>query len=99
MNLNWKKALQYGLITGVAIWYVCLVGMVEEFDKRDVVDGILSLGLALLVVIGLGMGYFTARKLSNRHFVRALVASVVTGLIGGVMSVILIILIESCKLR
>lgn len=99
MNLNWKKIFQYGLITGIAIWYVCLVGMVEEFNKRDVVDGVLSLGMALLVVIGLGMGYFVARKLSDENIGRAIIANAINGLLGGAMSMVLVVLVETTTIR
>ena len=99
MNLDWKKVLQYGLITGIAIWYVCLVGMVEKFDKRDVINDVLSLGLALIVVIGIGMGYFVAKKLSAKNIRQALIAGVASGLTGGLLTVVLVVLIENTNMR
>jgi hypothetical protein len=99
MTLNWKKVIQYGLITGVAVWYVSLVGMVEAFDKRDVIESVLSLGLALLVIIGISPGYFVTQKLSANNLARVAIAILITGLIGGLISVLLVILIETIPMR
>ncbi|GAB4443328.1 MAG: hypothetical protein Kow0031_25520 [Anaerolineae bacterium] len=95
MQLNWKKLAQYGFLTGVAIWYVSLVGMVETFDSRNVVEGVLSLGVALLVVIALGMGYVGAMKLSHGKPAAAIVAGLLNGLLGGVLGAMLVLLIQS----
>ena len=94
MQLDWKKLAQYGFLTGLAIWYVCLVGMVETFDSRDVIEDVLSLGYALLVVIGLGMGFVAALKLSHKNVGGALVAGLVNGLIGGILGAMLVLLIQ-----
>lgn len=94
-----QRLLKYGGICGIAILYVCLVGMVETFHARDVIDDFLSLGRSLLVVISLGMGYFTARKMSHGNVAKALVSGLTTGLIGGLMIAILIFLTEPLSLR
>jgi len=99
MKMNWTKTSQYGVITGVAILYVCLVGMVEVFDKRDVIDSVLSLGIALLVVIGLGMGYIAAKRLSENKVLQALIVSLLSGVIGGVITAILVVLISPLNMR
>lgn len=98
-GFRWQKVLQYGFICGVAIVYVCLVGMVETFDKRDVISGVLSLGRSLLVVISIWMGYLAARRLANGHTGKALAAGVGTGLTGGVITAILIFIVEPFNLR
>lgn len=100
MNLDWKKIGQYGFITGIAIWYICLVGMVEAFNARDIIDDtMITLGRALLVVISFGMGYFAASKLSNNNSGRAVVSSLVTGLIGAVMAGLLTVVMAQFNLR
>ncbi|HMQ54276.1 MAG TPA: hypothetical protein PKE64_17425 [Anaerolineae bacterium] len=98
--MDWKQVLKYGLIVGVAYWYVCLVGMVETFDSRGIIDNTpLTLGRALLVVIGLGMGYITGMKLAKRSKGVAVVGSLITGLIGAVMLLGLVLLIGSLNMR
>lgn len=99
MKLNWEKIGQYGFITGLAILYVCLVGMVEAFDKRFVIGGQLSLGRALLVVISLGMGYVAASKSSNGHPLGAIIAGLLSGLIGSLMTVLLVSLVDPLNMR
>ena len=99
MSLNWKKIIQYGLVTGVAIWYVCLVGMVAAFDSRDVIEGVLSLGLSLLVMVSLGMGYFVARKLGQGKPAQTAAVTLITGIIGGLLSVLLVVFIETTNMR
>jgi branched-chain amino acid transport system permease protein len=99
MEINWKKAAQYGVITGIAILYVCLVGMVEKFTERDVIFETLTLGRSLLIVIGLGMGYTIARQLSAGNIGQALIVSSIMGLIGGLVTALLVMVIEPLNMR
>lgn len=97
-DITWQKIIQFGLISGVAIVYVCLVGMVETFHERDVIFEYLSLGRTLLVVISFGIGYIIAgRVVSNPG--KALGGSVVAGLLSMVVTTILILLIEPLNMR
>ncbi|HEX9925170.1 MAG TPA: hypothetical protein VGD99_21115, partial [Anaerolineae bacterium] len=98
-TFNWSKIGEYGLIGGVAILFFCLVGMVEAFHERDVIDGILSLGRSLLVVVSLGMGYVAANKLSEGNPGKAIIAAIGTGLVGGIIGAILIVTTEPFGLR
>lgn len=95
----WQKVLEYGLITGIAILYVCLVGMIEDFDDRDVIAKVISLGRTLLVVISLGMGYLTAWKVAEGKTGLALLGSIIVGLIGTVMTAGLVLLTNPLSLR
>ncbi|MCB0162859.1 MAG: hypothetical protein KDI79_01445 [Anaerolineae bacterium] len=100
MTLNWKQVGQYGFIMGIAVWYVSLVGMVETFDSRGIIDGtMLTLGRVLLLVISLGMGYVTSLKVAKGNWTTGLIASLIAGIIGGVMSSLLVVIIESIDLR
>ncbi len=98
-TLNWSKVLQYGLISGIAIVFMCLVGMVETFDSRDVIEHVLSLGRSLLVVIGVGMGYVVAWKLSGGNAGRAIIGGLVVGLVGSAITAILVIMASSFNMR
>jgi branched-chain amino acid transport system permease protein len=86
VQLNWRRIGFYGFLTGIAIWYVSLVGMVETFDKRDVITEILSLGWALIVVIALGLGYIAGLKLTQGNPVQGVLSGLLTGLLGGVIA-------------
>jgi branched-chain amino acid transport system permease protein len=96
---DWQRVVKYGLITGIAILFVSLVGMVESFDKRDVISGALTLGRSLLLLISLGMGYAIAMKLSTASIGKKLVSAAVVGLIGAVMAAGMVLLNNEVNLR
>ncbi|MEM7343034.1 MAG: hypothetical protein AAF485_02215 [Chloroflexota bacterium] len=98
-GFNWTKIGQYGLIAGICIIYVCLVGMVETFHERDVIEGYVSLGRSLIVVTAIGMGYFAALKMSEGNAGKALISGAVTGVVGGIVTAIMVLLIEPWGLR
>ncbi len=96
---TWDKVVQYGLISGIGILYVCLVGMVETFHKRDVIFGVLSLGRSLLVVISLGMGYVIASKTSKENIGKTLLSSVLAGLISSALMVLFVVIAGPLNMR
>ncbi|MCB9076217.1 MAG: hypothetical protein H6631_01345 [Anaerolineaceae bacterium] len=100
MTLNWKQVGQYGFIMGIAVWYVSLVGMVETFDSRGIIDGtVLTLGRVLFLGIGLGIGYVIAWKVAKGNWAAGLIASLVTGLIGSGLAALLVVIIGAVDLR
>ncbi|MEW5957324.1 MAG: hypothetical protein AB1801_06350 [Chloroflexota bacterium] len=99
VDFSWTKLGQYGLINGAAIIFVCLVGMVEVFDKRDIIFNVLSLGRALPVGVSFSIGLVVARRLSDSKIDRALLGGLVVGLIGSVMTAILVLIIEPLNMR
>jgi branched-chain amino acid transport system permease protein len=52
-----RRAVQIGLIAGVVAASVSAIGMVETFDERDIITGILTLGQLLLFIIPVLAGY------------------------------------------
>lgn len=101
-TFNWKRVARYGLISGVCILYVCLVGMVETFDKRNVIfhaEYPLSLGRALLVVISLGLGYIVALKTSGNNPLKALLGGLGTGLVSSVFAAFLPLAAQPLNMR
>jgi branched-chain amino acid transport system permease protein len=96
---SWKTVLQYGFIAGVSLLYVCLVGMVEAFDKIDIIYNILSLGIALLIMINLVMGFTLARRFSGLNIGQVLLGSLVMGLVSSAIMAIFVVSIEPLDLR
>lgn len=82
---NWFMALQIGVIGGIAAILMSLVGMVEEFAKRDIVAGVIEMGQTLILMALLATGYFAARRSpSTGSFLRIIegaVAGATTGLL------------------
>src|SRR5688572_6045723 len=99
MTLNWRKIIQYGLVGGLAIIYICLVGMVETFDERAIVSGILTLGRTLIFGVAFTLGYMVAWKLSGRNMGQAVVGGVVAGLIAGLVASLLIVAADTWNIR
>ena len=70
MNLNRNTLLQYGGLTGFAIFYLSIVGMVEAFNERDIIKDLyqfgdvelLTLGQILILVPVVVGGYVIGRK-------------------------------------
>ncbi len=54
-------SLRAGLVGGAAGLLICLVGMVEAFNGREIIAGVVSLGQALLLMVFFGAGYAAAK--------------------------------------
>jgi branched-chain amino acid transport system permease protein len=82
-------AVKAGLLGGAITIFLCLVGMVEVFSKRDVIEGVITLGQFVLLATAVSMGFVASRRTSalfeqNRpayNLGAGLMAGFVTGLI------------------
>lgn len=78
----WGGVMRTGLIWGGVAVFVALVGMVEAFAARQIIAGMISLGLTLLLLTGLGAGYQAAqRRVSGPMLV--LMSGVLAGTVAG----------------
>lgn len=62
MNLDMKYLIRTGLLTGFALFYMSLVGMVEVFNERDVIVDLIALGRVLVLGPTFIGAYFVSRK-------------------------------------
>lgn len=91
MKLNIKNLVQVGLLTGLAIFYLAMVGMVESFNGRDIIHELyefgsielLTLGQVLIIIPSMIGGYFIARRVSAEQ---GSGPAMISGLIIGVIS-------------
>ena len=83
-----RRATRAGLIGGVAVVYLCLVGMIEKFEVRHLIGGSVTLGKVLLALPPLLAGYLATRPRLVAGQVKqpAPAAAVVAGLVGGVLT-------------
>jgi branched-chain amino acid transport system permease protein len=95
---NWFIALQLGAIGGIAAILTSLVGMVEEFAKRDIIAGVIEMGQTLLLIIFLIMGYSVSRRSSSSRTLK-LVEGALAGAIVGLFLWLLVQVIEPLNLR
>ena len=96
---NWFMALQIGVIGGIAAILISLLGMVEEFAKRDIIAGVIEMGQTLLLMALLATGYFSARRsYTTRSFLRVIEGGV-AGAVVGFLLWLLVQLIVALDLR
>jgi branched-chain amino acid transport system permease protein len=96
-KFNWIKAVQLGLTSGIVGMLIILVGMVEEFSKRDIVAGLLSMGWVMLFIATLVGGYFSASNQTSNLF--RLLSSTITGFVFSAVISILVVLIDTVDMR
>jgi len=96
---NWFIALQIGLIGGVAALLMSLVGMVEEFAKRDIIAHVIEMGQTLLVINLLGTGYFASRRSSSAKSFLRMIQGGLAGAVVGLLLWLLVQAIEPLNLR
>jgi branched-chain amino acid transport system permease protein len=58
----WEHGIIIGVIGGVIALLIALVGMVESFNRRDIIAEIVSMGHVLLLIVGIMMGYIAAKR-------------------------------------
>jgi branched-chain amino acid transport system permease protein len=96
---NWAEAVRLGLIASVVALSLCLIGMVETFDDRDIIGGVLSLGQIFLFGPAALTGYVSAQR--NRH-ARAgavLLGGLAIGLLAALPLVVLVFVAVPLNLR
>lgn len=89
------RAVQIGLIGGVVAVFLCLVGIVEIFGKRSLIEGLISLGHIMLYLPLLATGYVTAQRTSEQAQMGKtgfLLAGILSGLMaGGTLAVFMLV--------
>jgi hypothetical protein len=82
----WRFAVNIGLIGALATVMLSLVGMVEAFNKRDIIYKVVSMGNILLLLMAVFLSYLSAKKAEREQTSTALGCAVLTGLMtaGGI---------------
>jgi branched-chain amino acid transport system permease protein len=58
----WNHGVKIGALGGVSVLIIALVGMIESFGKRDIIAGVLPMGIALVLIICTLVAYLAAKK-------------------------------------
>jgi branched-chain amino acid transport system permease protein len=95
----WQHGVKTGLIGGVVGVLLSLIGMVETFNHRDIISEVISMGQILLLLTGVFMGYVAAKRTTPRSAVRALLNSMISGVMVGLFLALLVLLGKSVNLR
>jgi branched-chain amino acid transport system permease protein len=91
-NFLWS-AVKIGLLGGAISIFICLIGMVEIFSKRDVIEKTLTLGQFVLLATSVVAGFVASRRTSSLleqikpgpNLTTGLIAGLVTGCMLGLL--------------
>jgi len=76
----WRSAVNIGLIGALAAVLLSLIGMVEAFNKRDIIYRVVSMGHTLLLFATVFFSYLAAKKVNRQQVAMAMGSAVLTGL-------------------
>jgi divalent metal cation (Fe/Co/Zn/Cd) transporter len=101
-NYIWS-AIKTGLLGGVIAIFICLIGMVEIFSKRDVIEKTLTLGQFVLLATGVFIGFVASRRTSSllkqNKPLPTLLSGLIAGLITGALLALLVLIGDKVNLR
>ena len=89
-TINWRRVVQLGLIMGVVVLVASVIGMVQTFDERDMIENLLTLGQLLLFAPAFYAGFTAAGKSERRAPVPTLLAGALSGALAAVPAVLLV---------
>jgi branched-chain amino acid transport system permease protein len=92
-------ALRYGATWGGIAVFVAVIGMLEAFAARQIVAGVLSLAMALLLFTGLAPGYQAARWHASASRIVRLASGTLAGAFAGAALAGLVVLGSLVDLR
>ncbi|MGD8624685.1 MAG: hypothetical protein PVF47_12830 [Anaerolineae bacterium] len=88
----WKDFIQFGLLAGVVALSLSLIGMVEAFNERSIIGGVVTLGQILLFGPTIGLAYLGAQRNREASTGSRLLGGLVLGLITSLPLILLVIL-------
>ena len=93
------QALEVGLIFGVVAVYITVVGILPLINGRWIIVGVVSLGHAALVALGLGAGAAVAARNRNSGFRSLVMPSLLAGGVAGGLLALLMLTMQFVNLR
>lgn len=102
------KSVRWGLIGGAVSVYLAVVGIVQRFQSRDVIVGVIGIGRAVLAIVALAFGYLAARgqphtpgepESPRPESAATLVAGAVAGAVTGAVLGLFVLAASAVELR
>jgi branched-chain amino acid transport system permease protein len=94
-----RRAVSIGLLFGVVGVYVAIIGLLLMLHGRPIIIGVISLGQATLLAIGLGAGITIARLGRAESRGSLLVQSLLAGAVAGAVLALLTVIMGVVDLR
>ncbi|MCL4488052.1 MAG: leucine/isoleucine/valine transporter permease subunit [Chloroflexi bacterium] len=85
-----KQALKMGLIGGIIAVLIALEGMVQAFNTRDIVSGVVSMGIIIIFITYFATAYVAAAKSGVASPAVGLIIGALAGFIAALSLVVLI---------
>ncbi len=100
-SVNWKNVLQFGLLSGIIVAYCGIVGMIEAFHEREIIDGFITLGQFILLFTPLLMAVYVAKQLKDEGADIALVigSGIVVGFLTAIPTIALLLFNDVNEMR
>jgi branched-chain amino acid transport system permease protein len=95
----WRYAVKIGLIGALAAVMFALIGMVEAFNKRDIIYQIVTMGNCLLLLSALFFSYLSAQKVGRERKPLVFGAAILTGVMLAAGIALLVVIGKSINLR
>lgn len=101
-NFIWSS-VKVGLIGGAIAIFLCLVGMVEVFSKRDAIEKVITLGMFILLATCVAAGYIASRRTSDllgeNQTGSNLLAGALAGMVIGIILALFVLFANQVNLR
>ncbi len=95
----WRYAVKIGLIGALSAVMFALIGMVEAFNKRDIIYQIVTMGNCLLLLSALFFSYLSAKKVGRERKPLVFGTAILTGVMIAAGISLLVVVGKSINLR
>ena len=95
----WRNAFNIGLIGALIAVMLALIGMVESFNKRDIIYQIVTMGNILLLLNAVFLSYLATKKAARDQTAMVFGTAILTGVMTAAGLALLIIIGKAINLR
>ena len=94
------RSVKIGLIGGSVVIYLAMTGILERFDQRPVITGVVGLGRTMILAAFFLTGYLAARpqkdeSAEGNRLVSGGIAGLAAGVLCGLLVVVLTLLLDA----
>ena len=98
-SIQLRTPLRFGFIAGIVSLCFSAIGLVELFGHRELIAGVITMGQVLIFAPTAALAYLTARDHADGQRGIVILYGLLTGVISGIPSALLILLASAVDLR
>lgn len=98
-QIQLTQAIRYGLLSGIVVFFLCVIGLVSLFGERDLITGFFTMGQFFLFATPAALAYTLATNASVGEKGKSLFFGLVIGVLTAIPSIILVLLATTFDLR